>query len=137
MQIHLNSLKTAASELTYQAVDRMVQLAGLAVGYGADSPVPLERTLRDLRSAALNYSNDRLWTANERCACSTAAHVAVNPRGIVGVPQRRLRCAALDPDRAMPGPERGTRQFPAQVRAHVEHVFARTKAGRPAGPDIS
>ncbi|MEU5733648.1 acyl-CoA dehydrogenase family protein [Streptomyces antimycoticus] len=64
VQIHLNSLKTAASELTYQAVDRMVQLAGLAVGYGADSPVPLERTLRDLRSAALNYSNDRLWTAN-------------------------------------------------------------------------
>ncbi|RLL66242.1 acyl-CoA dehydrogenase family protein [Streptomyces sp. Z26] len=64
VQIHLNSLKVAASELTYQAVDRMVQLAGLTVGYGADSPVPLERTLRDLRSAALNHSNDRLWTAN-------------------------------------------------------------------------
>ncbi|MCK1798977.1 acyl-CoA/acyl-ACP dehydrogenase [Streptomyces sp. XM4193] len=64
VQIHLNSLKAAASELTYRAVDRMVQLAGLTVGYSADSPVPLERTLRDLRSAALNYSNDRLWTAN-------------------------------------------------------------------------
>lgn len=62
-QIHLNSLKIAASELTYRAVDRMVQLAGLSLGYGVDSPLPLERALRDLRSAALNYSNDRLWTA--------------------------------------------------------------------------
>jgi alkylation response protein AidB-like acyl-CoA dehydrogenase len=63
LQIHLNSLKIAASELTYRAVDRMVQLAGMSVGYSADSPIPLERALRDLRSAALNYSNDRLWTA--------------------------------------------------------------------------
>ncbi|GAA3434167.1 acyl-CoA dehydrogenase family protein [Kutzneria kofuensis] len=63
LQIHLNSLKIAASELTYRAVDRMVQLAGMSVGYSADSAIPLERALRDLRSAALNYSNDRLWTA--------------------------------------------------------------------------
>ncbi|MER7145005.1 acyl-CoA dehydrogenase family protein [Streptomyces xanthochromogenes] len=64
VQIHLNTLKLAASELTFRAADRMVQLAGLAAGYGTDSPLPLERTFRDLRSAALNYSNDRLWTAN-------------------------------------------------------------------------
>ncbi|MEU1294749.1 acyl-CoA dehydrogenase family protein [Streptomyces sp. NPDC005840] len=64
VQIHLNTLKLAASELTFRAADRMVQLAGLATGYGAESPLPLERTFRDLRSAALNYSNDRLWTAN-------------------------------------------------------------------------
>jgi acyl-CoA dehydrogenase len=64
VRIHLNTLKLAASELSFSAVDRMVQLAGLALGYRADSPIPLERAFRDLRSAALNYSNDRLWTAN-------------------------------------------------------------------------
>ncbi|NJQ01092.1 acyl-CoA/acyl-ACP dehydrogenase [Streptomyces sp. PLAI1-29] len=63
LHIHLNTLKIAASELTFRAVDRMVQLAGLAVGYSADAPIPLERVFRDLRSAALNYSNDRLLTA--------------------------------------------------------------------------
>ncbi|MFI9504936.1 acyl-CoA dehydrogenase family protein [Nocardia sp. NPDC052566] len=63
-QIHLNTLKLAASELTFRAVDRMIQLAGLAAGYSADSPLRLERTFRDLRSAALNYSNDQLWSAN-------------------------------------------------------------------------
>ncbi len=64
MQIHLNTLKLAASELSFRAVDRMVELAGLSVGYSAKSPIPLERVFRDLRSASLNYSNDRLWTAN-------------------------------------------------------------------------
>ncbi|MFD9498144.1 acyl-CoA dehydrogenase family protein [Streptomyces sp. NPDC060035] len=64
LQIHLNTLKLAASDLSFRAVDRMVELAGMAVGYSANSHVPLERTLRDLRSASLNYSNDRLWTAN-------------------------------------------------------------------------
>ncbi|MEW2289188.1 acyl-CoA dehydrogenase family protein [Streptomyces sp. NPDC047841] len=63
-QIHVNTLKLAASELSFRAVDRMVQLAGLSLGYSGDSPIPLERTFRDLRSAALNYANDRLWTAN-------------------------------------------------------------------------
>ncbi|MFI5758500.1 acyl-CoA dehydrogenase family protein [Streptomyces sp. NPDC051569] len=64
LRIHLNTLKLAASELTFSAVDRMVQLAGLSLGYSADSALPLERAFRDLRSASLNYSNDRLWTAN-------------------------------------------------------------------------
>lgn len=64
VQIHLNSLKIAASELTFRAADRMVQLAGLTGGYHTDAPVPVERTFRDLRSAALNYANDRLLTAN-------------------------------------------------------------------------
>jgi acyl-CoA dehydrogenase len=63
VQIHLNTLKVTAAELTYAAVDRLVQLCGLSVGYSKDSAVPLERHLRDLRSAALNYSNDRLLTA--------------------------------------------------------------------------
>jgi len=63
VQIHLNTLKVLASELTYRAADQCVALAGLGLGYRTDSPVPLERHLRDLRSAALNYSNDRLLTA--------------------------------------------------------------------------
>ncbi|KIZ15726.1 acyl-CoA dehydrogenase [Streptomyces natalensis ATCC 27448] len=61
-QIHLNSLKLCASELCYRAVDRMIELAGLSLGYSKDSVVPLERCLRDLRSASLNYSNERLLT---------------------------------------------------------------------------
>ncbi|GGM88749.1 acyl-CoA dehydrogenase family protein [Streptomyces fuscichromogenes] len=64
LQIQLNTLKLAASELSFSAVDRMVQLAGLWAGYSAESPLRLERALRDLRSAALNYANDRLLTAN-------------------------------------------------------------------------
>ncbi|APS20092.1 MULTISPECIES: acyl-CoA dehydrogenase family protein [Streptomyces] len=64
VQIHLNTLKVTAAELTFQAVDRMVQLAGLRFGYHRQSPLPLERTLRDLRSASLNYANDRLLVAN-------------------------------------------------------------------------
>jgi acyl-CoA dehydrogenase len=63
LQIHLNTLKVVAAELTFSAVDRMVQLAGLSTGYLRSSPIPLERHLRDLRSASLNYANDRLLTA--------------------------------------------------------------------------
>jgi acyl-CoA dehydrogenase len=44
-------------------VDRLVQFAGLSRGYARNSPMPLERAFRDLRSASLNYSNDRLLTA--------------------------------------------------------------------------
>ncbi|MFE7504662.1 acyl-CoA dehydrogenase family protein [Promicromonospora sp. NPDC057488] len=60
VQIHLNTLKIAASELTYRSVDNLLQLAGLSLGYRKDSALALERRLRDLRSASLNYSNDRL-----------------------------------------------------------------------------
>ncbi|SDZ35523.1 acyl-CoA dehydrogenase [Amycolatopsis xylanica] len=62
-QIHLNNLKVAASELTFRAVDGLMQVAGLTKGYRRDSPIPVERVFRDLRSAALNYSNDRITTA--------------------------------------------------------------------------
>ncbi|MGB3441076.1 MAG: acyl-CoA dehydrogenase family protein [Actinophytocola sp.] len=64
VQIHLNTLKVTAAELTFRAVDRMVQLAGLTMGYRRDSPLPLERHFRDLRSASLNYSNDRLLVSS-------------------------------------------------------------------------
>lgn len=63
VQIHLNTLKIAASELTHRSVDRLVQLAGLSLGYRKDSELALERRLRDLRSASLNFANDRLLTA--------------------------------------------------------------------------
>jgi acyl-CoA dehydrogenase len=64
IQIHLNTLKVVAAERAFSAVDRMVQLAGLSLGYRRDAAVPLERYFRDLRSASLNYANDRLLVAN-------------------------------------------------------------------------
>jgi acyl-CoA dehydrogenase len=64
VQIHLNTLKILASEQSFAAVDRVVQIAGLGLGYSKTSPLALERAFRDLRSAALNYSNDRLLRAN-------------------------------------------------------------------------
>lgn len=63
VQIHLNTLKVVAAEHTYSAVDRLVQLCGMSLGYNRAAAVPLERVLRDLRSAGLNYANDRLLTA--------------------------------------------------------------------------
>jgi acyl-CoA dehydrogenase len=62
-QIHVNTLKVVAAEHCYRAVDRMVQLGGMSTGYLRDSVIPMERQLRDLRSASLNYSDDRLLTA--------------------------------------------------------------------------
>jgi acyl-CoA dehydrogenase len=62
-QIHLNCLKVAAAELSFRAADRMVQFAGLSRGYARNSALPLERVFRDLRSASLNYADDRLLTA--------------------------------------------------------------------------
>ena len=62
-QIHLNVLKVAAAELTFRAVDGLVRLSGLATGYLRTSAIPLERHFRDLRSASLNFSDDRLLKA--------------------------------------------------------------------------
>jgi acyl-CoA dehydrogenase len=63
-QIHINNLKVIASELTFRAVDGLMEVAGLFSGYKRDSAIPVERVFRDLRSASLNYSNDRLLTMN-------------------------------------------------------------------------
>lgn len=63
-QIHLNTLKVVAAEHTFSAIDRLVQLSGLTLGYRRDASVPLERHFRDLLSASLNYANDRLLVAN-------------------------------------------------------------------------
>jgi acyl-CoA dehydrogenase len=69
-QILINNVKLAVSEHAFAAVNRLVEVAGLGVGYnraGGDGP-SLERILRDLRSASLMYANDRLLQANGKLA---------------------------------------------------------------------
>ncbi|MDC7340491.1 hypothetical protein PQR15_33620 [Streptomyces lydicus] len=67
-QLQLNALKITASEECLAAVDGLVAALGLRHGYLKDSPTRLELALRDLRSAPLNYSNDRLHLADGRLA---------------------------------------------------------------------
>lgn len=64
-QIHLNTLKVAAAELSYDMANQLIELGGFELGYtrGASR---LEQLLRDLRSASINYSNDRLLSATGR-----------------------------------------------------------------------
>ncbi|OPH47997.1 hypothetical protein BC351_39095 [Paenibacillus ferrarius] len=63
-KIALNNLKLIASRYLYEAVDELVQISGLKYGYANNEMVPLERTLRDLRSASLMVNNDRMLIAN-------------------------------------------------------------------------
>ncbi|MGE5289104.1 MAG: acyl-CoA dehydrogenase family protein [Micromonosporaceae bacterium] len=63
-QLLINTLKTQAAEDCFAAVNELVELIGLRHGYLAQSPLRLERAFRDLRSASLNYANDRLRLAN-------------------------------------------------------------------------
>jgi alkylation response protein AidB-like acyl-CoA dehydrogenase len=62
----VNNVKLAGSRLAFDAVDRLIQLAGMGDGYRRHSGVGLERTFRDLRSAELMFHNDRLVQANGR-----------------------------------------------------------------------
>lgn len=62
-QIHINLLKVIAAEHTLDAVRRLIGVAGLRLGYLEGSAVPLERHLRDLTAASLNYADDRLLVA--------------------------------------------------------------------------
>lgn len=57
LRIHLNTLKVTGAELTFEAADGCVQIAGLGSAYMRNPATPFERTLRDLRSAALNYAD--------------------------------------------------------------------------------
>jgi acyl-CoA dehydrogenase len=59
-QVQLNTLKIATADLTFQAVNHMMDLAGLRGGYLKDSELALERHFRDLRSASMNHANDTL-----------------------------------------------------------------------------
>ncbi|HEX8306481.1 MAG TPA: acyl-CoA dehydrogenase family protein [Jatrophihabitans sp.] len=60
IQLLLNALKIQASEQCLGVVDSLMDIVGMRHAYLADSPTRLEFALRDLRSAPLNYSNDRL-----------------------------------------------------------------------------
>ncbi|UWZ39579.1 acyl-CoA/acyl-ACP dehydrogenase [Dactylosporangium roseum] len=64
VQLLVNTLKVQAAERCFGAVNELVELVGLQHGYLRDSPLFLERALRDLRSATLNYGNDRLNLVN-------------------------------------------------------------------------
>ncbi|TWV47501.1 acyl-CoA dehydrogenase [Streptomyces misionensis] len=68
IQLLLNGLKITAAEQCYQAVDDLVDAVGMRHGYLKNSPTRLEQSLRDLRSAALNYSNDRLHLVDGKLA---------------------------------------------------------------------
>lgn len=62
--IEINTLKVVASETLFEAAHLLLQIAGLRHGYLKGSALGLERVLRDLASASLMYSNDRLTEAN-------------------------------------------------------------------------
>jgi acyl-CoA dehydrogenase len=64
--IALNGLKVAGSRLTFSAVDGLIGIAGLARGYLRNDALGLERTFRDLRSAALMVNNDQLLQINAK-----------------------------------------------------------------------
>jgi acyl-CoA dehydrogenase len=64
VQLLVNGLKVTGSEQCHAVVEDLIDALGLRHGYMRTSPTGLERALRDLRSAALNYSNDRLRLAD-------------------------------------------------------------------------
>ena len=68
VQLLVNALKTETAEGCFGVVDELMELAGLEHGYLDRSSLGLERAFRDLRSASLNYGNDRL-----RLACGSLA----------------------------------------------------------------
>lgn len=68
VQLLLNGLKITAAEECHQVVEDLVDAVGMRHGYLKNSPTRLEHALRDLRSAALNYSNDRLHLADGKLA---------------------------------------------------------------------
>lgn len=59
-QSQFNVLKVSSSEAALSIVDQLMSAVGLDLGYRVDVEVPLERIYRDLRSAPLNFSNDKL-----------------------------------------------------------------------------
>ena len=64
VQLRINALKVLAAERSFAVVDALTEIAGLRHAYLRDAPLGLERKFRDLRSASLNYANDRLLLAN-------------------------------------------------------------------------
>ncbi len=76
-QATVNSVKLVAAERCWRAVNELVELVGLRYGYLLDSELGLERTLRDLRSASLNFADDKLRLATGSLSLmDTGAHLA-------------------------------------------------------------
>lgn len=63
-QVDINALKVMAAENCFEAVDLCIEVGGLVHGYMKSDGNALERAFRDLRSASLNFSNDRLAKMN-------------------------------------------------------------------------
>ncbi|WP_328611219.1 acyl-CoA/acyl-ACP dehydrogenase [Amycolatopsis sp. NBC_00345] len=64
VQLRLNGLKVHTAERSLAVIDLLIEIVGLRFGYMRGTAMPLERLFRDLRSASLNYANDRLLQAN-------------------------------------------------------------------------
>jgi alkylation response protein AidB-like acyl-CoA dehydrogenase len=62
--IGINNVKIAASKVSFEIANALMEIAGLAGGYLNGRTPPVERVFRDLRSAALMYHNDHLLAAN-------------------------------------------------------------------------
>jgi acyl-CoA dehydrogenase len=77
VQLLLNTLKARAADECFAAVHELIELVGLRHGYLSDSALFLERCFRDMRSASLNFGNDRLRLANGSLALLDAGvHLA-------------------------------------------------------------
>lgn len=63
-QIKINNLKILSSEILYKCVNDLIEIVGLRYGYINAKDTPLERILRDLRSASLMFHNQRLMDIN-------------------------------------------------------------------------
>lgn len=74
-QIHLNTLKVMASQTSYDVANQLIELCGFELGYTRGA-ARLEQLLRDLRSAAINYSDDRLMLATGRLVLLDPASVS-------------------------------------------------------------
>lgn len=61
----INNVKTRCSELAVDVVSRALSICGIA-GYSESASVSVARHLRDVHSAALMISNDRLYATNGR-----------------------------------------------------------------------
>ncbi len=81
-QILVNNVKVVASEQTYAAVDELLELAGLGLGYRRGPGLLLERVFRDLRSASLMYSNQRLVRASGKLSMVDAAASSLRLTGL-------------------------------------------------------
>jgi acyl-CoA dehydrogenase len=64
-----------ASETSYDVANQLIELCGFELGY-TRGPARLEQLLRDLRSAAINYANDRLLSATGRLVFLDPASVS-------------------------------------------------------------